>query len=36
MSTIGAVFKKIFTELKVEPADYWVWGLVKGASKAPS
>lgn len=24
MSTIGAVFKKIFTELKVEPADYWL------------
>lgn len=24
MSTIGAVFKKIFSELKVEPADYWL------------
>lgn len=33
MSTIGAVFKKIFTELKVEPADYWVWVPVKGATE---
>ncbi|XP_022299878.2 uncharacterized protein LOC111108355 isoform X1 [Crassostrea virginica] len=24
MSTIGAVFKKVFAELKVEPAEYWV------------
>lgn len=36
MSTIGAVFKKIFSELKVEPADFWVWGPVKGASNASS
>ncbi|XP_062617675.1 uncharacterized protein LOC134279321 isoform X2 [Saccostrea cucullata] len=24
MSTIGAVFKKVFTDLKVEPSEYWL------------